>query len=142
MLPMPNRGWYEAVVDLNPATATVRPILGSFGPYAANGMLNAVGDQLWTPLEDRIYRYDYAALDQPREVFRLPDEITRGRMVHRLVTDLTRTADGRYYVLDSWIGNQFHLGVADCQDGSYRELASFGNEHHHAICASMIPTCF
>ena len=138
----PGRGWFEAVVDLDPARATVTPLLGTYKNESENGMLNVSGDQAWIVNEGRIHRYDLANLDEPQQVFQLPQELTRGRKVFRTVTDLTMTSDGRHFVLDSHIGNQYHIGTVEVASGTYRELASFGNNHHHTICSRHDPNLF
>ena len=132
---------YEAVVNLDPNQPTAAPILSSYRPESANALLNAAGDQAWIVNEDRIHRYDVTRLDQPELVFELPKEVARGRKVFRLVTDLTRTCDQKHFILDSWVGNQYHIAAVEVATGAQvtRHLA---NDHSHTICSRHDPNLF
>ena len=136
-------GWFDAVVNLDPATPTVTPLLGTYKQQSDNGTLNNSGDAAWIVNEDRIFCYQASQLEQqPQQVFELPKDLVKGRKVFRLVTDLTRTCDGKFFVLDSWVGNQYHVGIVELATGEYRTLGSFANDHSHTICSRHDPNLF
>ena len=140
---LPSRRYHSATVNLDPSNPEVVPMPATWVAVdSGNPMLESDGSIAYIPIEDRIYRFDMKDPNNPEEVFRLPKDIIKGRRLYRLVTNLTSTSDGKYWILDSWIGNQWHLGKVDRATGTYELMSTFGHNHHHAISSLHDPNLF
>jgi hypothetical protein len=69
----------------------------------------------------------------------MPPEIIDNRQPFSLVTDLTLSADGRHFLLDSHIGNQWLISLAEVATGRITPLRSFFDCHHHAQFSPVAP---
>jgi hypothetical protein len=132
----PSRTWRLAVASLDPGRPFVRlfPATGGGG----NPLVCPEGDRAWVAIGDSIYLLDIEgglAL-----VARLPQELVGNRHLFRLVTDLTLSADGTKFVLDSQIGNRFLMSTADLRTGEVTPLRWFFVDHHHAQFSPVDPS--
>lgn len=108
------------------------------------------GQSAWAPVDDGIYIVPFddsgsrgsAEPTAPEVFFRVPRELAGGRKVFRLATELTLTADGRWFVLDMQIGGQWLVALLEKETGDFTPLQWFGHNHHHAICSPVHPELF
>lgn len=137
----PLRKWRTAAISLDPQHPEVKNFPATtMTLQSGNGLLNEAGDVAWIPVHEGIYRFSFEG--ETEQVFRLPPSEIEGRHLFRLVTDLTLSSDGKNFLLDSWIGNQWQLGLADRETGEYTRLRCFGRDHHHGIFSSHDPDLF
>ncbi len=102
-------GGRRAAVCLDPSEPRIVVVEASAG--AANPLLDPGGEAAYVPVDDGVWRM---GLDgSVEEVVRMPLEVLGGRHLFRLVTDLTRTADGRFFAGDQ---NPYHrTGARPCR---------------------------
>jgi len=74
------------------------------------------GEIFWTVGRD-ILRRGPRPEDKAVRIGRLPDEILQGRVLQRVVTHLTRSADGRLLNIDITIGDRFMVGAVEIETG-------------------------
>lgn len=134
----PSREWTTAAVNLDPANPEVRHYPHSVS--AGNPMLAPDGETAWLPVADGLYEQPFGG--SPREILRLPPKLMGGRHLFSLVTDLSLSADGRRFLLDSHIGNRWLIATADRETGEVTPLRWFGNRHHHAVFSRHDPDLF
>lgn len=127
-----------AAVSLDPDQPDYRWFDGAL--MSGNFMLNESGDGAWVPINDGIYFQPFTGSIE--ETWRLDKSFLQGRHLWRLVTDLTSSPDGRYFLLDSYIGNRWLISLVDRQTGEHIELRWFGRGHHHTIYSRHDPELF
>jgi len=131
----PSRQWMLAAVSLDPA----RPDIRLFPAAAASGnpLLIPEGDAAYVPVHDGICLQPIHG--KITEVLRMPKEILQNRHLFQLVTDLTRSADGKHFVLDSRIGSRWLISLAEIATGTVTPLRWFSRCHHHAMFSPIDP---
>ena len=79
---LPGRRYHSATVNLDPSTPDIVPLPATWSALeSGNAMLEGDGSVAYIPIEDRIYRFDMKDPTNPKEVFRLPKEVIKGRKV-------------------------------------------------------------
>lgn len=69
--------------------------------------------------------------DAPVElVGEVPEDVVRGRLIHRLATHLTLSADGKALLLDAYIGDESIIGTLGL-DGTYEPWATTSKRMHN-----------
>lgn len=134
----PQRRWQVAAVSLDPD----RPEIRRFPGTTANGnpLLTDGGRAAYLAIEDGIYRQ---SVDGPIEMlFRIPDSLLLNRYLYQLCTEITMLADGSAFLLDSHVGNQFIIWLADARTGEATVLRQFDKKHHHTLASPHDPTLF
>ncbi len=131
----PARTAQLAVASLDPAAPELRLLPGIFP--RGNPLLAPDGEAAWVPVEDRILRVTPEG--EAEEVVRFPEELLGGRHLFRLVTDLTMSADGRCFALDSHVGSRFLIATADVATGEVTPLRWFFKDHHHVAFSPVDP---
>ena len=130
----PSRGCLAAVC-LDPDDPQMR--LLPEAQLGGNPLLMPEGDAAYVPIGTGIYR---VTLDrQVAPVVRMPAEILRNRHVFDLVSNLTLSADGKYFVLDSHIGNRWLVSVAEVATGEVTPLRWFVRCHHQSMFSTVDP---
>lgn len=127
------------VVSLNPATPTVRLLprttFQSESPLvdaAGRGALFTSGQDVWHT----------TAEGECRRVVSLPREFVAGRRIIRLATHLSRSADGRWLLLDGEIGNTWFAAVGSPTTGEFRLLCEFPRQMNHGQFSPTDPDLF
>jgi hypothetical protein len=64
------------------------------------------------------------------------------RQFSRIVTHLTMSADGKYFLLDGDLGNFWWVGIGDIQTGEVKIIKTFANHHDHAQFSPVDPNLF
>lgn len=103
-------------------------------------MILPPGDVALVPMHNAIYRVSVDGSYSP--VVKLPDQFRQNRFVYRIVTDLTRSCDGRTLLMDSHIGNRWLMWTADMKTGKTAALAWFGSDHMHSAFSKHDPSLF
>lgn len=132
------RARFLAAVHLDPSDPQIR--LFHECHLGANPHVVSPGDTLYVPIRDGIYRFHVDG--QMDEVFRLPSDVVRNRTIFRLCTTLTISADGRWFLLDSHIGDEYLIALVDVQTGEYRPLKTLNRNYHHAMFSPVDPQLF
>ena len=124
----PGRTHTLGVVSLDPARPFIRHFPGAqFDAEtplvlpSGDSCLFGLGADIWEQPVDgpAILRYS------------LPPDLVANRPVHRIATHLTFSADGRHLILDTEIGNEWSVVLADLADRSTRLLKTFGRKYNH-----------
>ncbi len=131
----PSKRPYPAVVSLDASN----PVLRYF-PYAMSGnpLVTPAGDAVWLGIDDGIYRLDVSG--DLRVVGRLPPDWAGARRLYGLVTDMSRSADGRHFVLDSHIGNEWVVSTMALADGAAQVVQRFSRCFHHTVFSPRDPS--
>lgn len=127
-----------ACVSLDPQA----PDIHTFPNAMSNGnpLIDPAGDSIHVPIGDGIY---HLHLDgHTTNTFRMPREVLDSKHLFLLCTELTESCDGRYYLLDSEIGNRWLISLVEKETGKHLPLRWFGNRHHHAIFSKHDPELF
>ena len=134
----PARHWHLAVCCLDPDEPMIRHfphVVPSANPRIIEDgrkVYVAVGDAIWTcDIEGNL-----------EQVLRMPRELVGGRHLFRLLTTITISADGRYFVLDSEIGNRWLISLGEIATGKVIPLRWFSGSHHHAMFSPVDPELF
>lgn len=134
----PRRTFFPALLSLNPDDPVHRP----FPHLEGSGLFDPDDPSfVYFPVDDMIVRQSIDG-GAPGILTRMPAEILAQRHLFRLCTNLTLTADRRFFILDSRLGNQWLISLVDRKSGAWHPLKWFGREHHHAIAAPHDPTLF
>lgn len=133
----PSFTWHLAVLALD----TTDPIIRWF-PQTLSGspLVAPEGDHVWVPIEDGIYRLDTNG--NVTEILRLPPDMVGHRSLSHLVVELTRSADGRHFLLDSRIGEEWLVSLAEIATGELRVLHRFDRAYFHAAFSPVDPDLF
>ena len=128
----PSLARFPAIVDLQELQIRYFPqAVGNGGPTSeCTPMVTPAGDSAYVGIGDGIHLLHVDG--SMREIGRMPSEILRGRHLFRLATDITMSCDGRWFVLDSHIGNGWLISLMDTQTGEVRPLRWFTTDHTHA----------
>ncbi len=107
---------------------------------AGNPLIAADGEGAWVPIDDGIH---WRPFDGSLEtVFRMPTDVIANRHLFRVVTDLTLSCDGRWFVLDSHIGNRYLISLVERETAAFTPLRWFPFNHHHAFFSPHDPDLF
>ena len=134
----PTRSSILAAVCLDPADPRIR--LFPACALRGNPLLTPAGDAVYAPVHDGIYLQPFDG--EPREIVRMPAEIVQNRHLWNVVVDLTVSADGKHFLLDSHIGNRWLISLADVASARVRPLRWFARCHHHAVFSPVDPDLF
>lgn len=134
----PSRRGCLAAVCLDPAQPRIELLPATMA--AGNPLLLAEGDAVYAPIEDGIYRVNVDGEVAP--VLRLPAELIANRRLTTLAVDLTLSADGRYFLLDTHIGNRWVVCLGEAATGVVTPLRSFFRCYHHGVFSPTDPELF
>jgi len=130
-----------AVVGLDPDEASIR-VFHDTCFWSASPMVAPEGDAACFCSRDAVWR---KGLDGSIErLCRLPAEMkadVRGRLTH-LGTHLTLSADGKHFLLDGRIGNQWFVALGDPRGGGVEVLHTFQRHYNHAQFSPTDPELF
>ena len=91
----------------------------------------ASGEVTWG-MGAALYRRGPEAGGAAQWVNEIPADLIGGRPVQRIATHLTRSADGRSFFVDAYIGLQFVFGSLPVDGGDYVEWQRFERNYNHA----------
>ncbi len=135
----PSRSWFQAVVCLDPDAPSAHLLHGSHCG-SGNALLTPEGDRAYVPVEDGIHLMGPGV--ETETVWRFPREHIGTRQFRGLCTTLTASADGRFWLLDSRVGDRWLIGLVERATGEYRLLRAFNRSHHHAMFSPTDPRLF
>jgi len=127
------------VVSLDPANPFIRHY-----PQAqftgASPMLDDDGTAVFFTMGDSVYRM---TLDgETRVVCTLDPDYIKRRPLTRLATHLTRSADGKYFLLDGQLADFWFIALGDIETGGVKVLHEFGRHYNHAQFSTTDPKLF
>lgn len=134
----PSKKWTLGAVSLTEDQEGIREFPFTVG--CRNPLLTEDGLRAYVPIEDGIY--EVGLRGPPRELFRLPRELLKGRHLYQLVTDLSLSCDGKTFLLDAEIGNAWLIATVDRESAECTPLQWFGSRHHHTFFSRHDPTLF
>lgn len=127
-----------ACVSLDPSRPELRLFPGSM--LNGNPLVEPGGDSAVVPVGSGLYRF---RVDGSWELlWRMPDEVLKGRHLFKLCTEVTQSCDGRLILLDSEIGNVFYIATLELATADYRPLRHFARRHYHTAFSLHDPTLF
>ncbi len=114
--------------------------LRTFHTDPANPRITPAGDAAYVRIHDGIFLQPFDGDPQP--IARLPQDLIANRHIFSLVTTITVSADGRYILLDSHIGNRWLISILEIETGVITPLRWFHHCHHHAMFSPTDPDLF
>ncbi len=135
----PGEGRTLAAVSLDPDQPAIRHFSGSIF-NDASPMVSEDGRGCYFCCRNGVWLQTIEG--EARRVVALPASIVRDRPVHRIATHLTLSADGRYFLLDSYIGLNWCVSIADRHTGEVTLLKEFTRCHNHGQFSPVDPKLF
>lgn len=135
----PNLQPMLGVVSLDPQNPSTQyfPQAG-FTPVSP--MVAPQGDAAYFCMGRHIYKIDVQG--QVDLICSVPEDFIAHRNFKRIVTHLTISADGRYFLLDGDIGHLFWVGIIDIHTGEFKVLREFATHYDHAQFSPVDPNLF
>lgn len=134
----PEKSWLLCVVKLDPGDPQIRcfPNMRMTGtPW-----ITADGETAYVPLADRVCKIDVRG--EWEEVLRVPPELLKSRHLFRLVSNMSPSADGRCFLFDSHVGDEFILWLHDRETGEQKVVHRFARKMHHSHFSQHDPDLF
>jgi hypothetical protein len=116
-------------VKLDPENPAIR--LFPNMPLSGNPWIAPDGETAFVPLRDRICRLHVSG--EWEEVLRMPKALLNDRHLFLMVTNVSLSADGRYFLFDSHVGKEFIVWVHDRHTGEHRVVKRFDRKMHHSM---------
>jgi hypothetical protein len=129
-----------AAVCLDPAEPDIR-VFPAAAFQSASPLLTDGGRACFFAMRTSIFRQPLTG-EEPEEVLTLPQDYIDGRMVRRISTHLTRSADGRYLLLDGQVGNRWFVAVGERATGEVRIVKEFARNYNHGQFSPTDPDLF
>ena len=117
------------VVGLDPRNPIIRHLPRAQMTYASP-MVAPEGDAAYYCCGPSVWRVSMG--EDPVRVCTLSDEYIHHRHLKQLATHLTRSADGKYFLLDGSVGNHWFVGLGDTDTGEVEIIKEFGRCYNHA----------
>lgn len=132
----PNRQKTLGVVCLDPAAPLIRhfPQAGFSG---SSPMVLPEGDAVLLCIDATVWRLGVDGA--MTAVLSLSEEYIARRRVERLATHLSRSADGRYLLLDAHVGNQWAVAIGEIATGRVSVIKEFATQHNHGQFSPVDP---
>ena len=135
--PSPHK--FLASFSLDPAQPEKHLYLQA-GFSSASPMVAPEGDAAYFAMGAMVYRI---ALDGTlTKICTLSDEYIDHRLLRRLATHLTLSADGRHFLLDGEIGSHWFVGLGDVHSGGVTIVKQFAHHFNHAQFSPTDPELF
>jgi hypothetical protein len=110
------------------------------GFSSASPMVAPEGDAAYFAMGASVYRI---ALDGTlTRICTLSDDYIDHRLLRRLATHLTLSADGRHFLLDGEIGSHWFVGLGDVHSGEVTIIKQFAHHFNHAQFSTTDPELF
>jgi hypothetical protein len=127
------------VVSLDPAKPFIRHYPNAQFT-SESPMVDDSGDAIFFCIRESVYRM---TLDgEAKAVCTVNPDYIKGRLLKRLATHLTRSADGKYFLLDGALANFWFIALGDIATGEVKVLHEFGRHHNHAQFSPTNPKLF
>jgi hypothetical protein len=97
----------------------------------ASPVVDASGQIFWC-MGETIWRRGPGAKDEVMRVNSLPKDLIGNRMVHRLATHLTLSANGKEFFVDAEVGLQYIFGSLPVDGGDFQFWHRFDRNYNHA----------
>ena len=98
------------------------------------------GDAAYFCSRSSVWRIDKEG--QTEVLCTLSEEFIDNRQLHKLATHLSTSADGRYFLLDGILGNQWFVGLGDPKTGEVEIIKELGRQHNHGLFSPHDPELF
>lgn len=135
----PNRQRHLAAIDLDPDAPMVRRFPQA-PVEAVSPMIEPDGGACYFTVGPRVWRIDLEGATEA--ICELDADYIAGRTLHRLASHLSRSADGRYFLLDGEVGNHWFVALGEVETGAVRVLKEFRMHHNHAQFSPVDPDRF
>jgi len=136
----PGDGHTLAVVSLDPDNPMIRHF-----PQAlytgASPMVDPEGDAVYFCARARVWHMPIES-GEATEVCRLSDDFIANRRCDYIATHLSRSCDGKYFILDGGVGNTYFIGIGDIKTGEVKILHEFSRCVNHAQFSLTDPSLF
>lgn len=135
----PNCGRMLGCVSLDPGKPEIK-LFPQAGFTSASPMTGPEPDAAYFCMDNSVFRI---RLDGSTEtVCSVSEDYLGKRHFARIATHLTRSADGKYLLLDGDLGNFWWVGIGDVATGEVKVLKEFGQHHNHAAFSPTDPKLF
>jgi hypothetical protein len=134
----PEKSWIVCALRLDPDRPEIRifPHLRMTG----NPWVDPAGDAVFVPATDRVLRQPVDG--DVEEILRIDPALVRKRHLFGLCANLSSSSDGRYFLFDSHVGDEFIVWLHDRQSGEPRVVHCFPRKMHHAMFSLHDPELF
>ena len=105
-----------------------------------NPWIDPAGETAYVPQADRVLRQEVEGGCE--EVLRIDSGLVAKRHLFNLVTNMSLSADGRYFLFDSQIGDEFIVWLHDLRDGNHSVVHRFPRKMHHSLFSFHDPELF
>jgi hypothetical protein len=103
-------------------------------------MIAPESDAVYFCCRDSVLRMDLDG--EISTVCKLGEDYIQGRQLIRLATHLSISADGKFFLLDGEIGNQWFVGLGDRETGKVRIVKEFAHNYNHGQFSPVHPDLF
>jgi hypothetical protein len=124
----PAAGHMLGVADLERQTVDLRPETGF--DDASPRVDDATGGAFWGAA-GAIWHTGPAGGDAVRLVNRIPAELVGGRLIQRLATHLTVSAEGRNFLIDARVGRESIIGALPLDGGDFDLWNRYDRNYNH-----------
>ena len=131
----PAPGKMLAVVSMDPRQPFIRHF--PHAVFDAEAMVAEEGDGCYLCMRESVWRLGIDGSIKP--IVTLGSDYIQNRRLYRLATHLTKSADGRWFLLDGEIGNHWFVGLGDAETGAVRIIKEFIHHHNHAQFSPVHP---
>jgi hypothetical protein len=134
----PDRSWRVCAVRLDPEHPEIRtfPHLRMTG----NPWIDPTGEVAYVPQADRVVRQHVHG--EWKEELRIDSGLVNKRNLFLLATNMSSSCDGRFFLFDSHIGDEFVVWIHDRETGEQRVIHRFVRKMHHSMFSLHDPDLF
>lgn len=128
------------VVSLDPANPVIK-VFQEATFQAETPLVSESGDSCLYACGTGVYEVNVAG--EVRQVLEMPAEILKNRVLQRMATHLTKSADGKYLLLDVTLAaNRWFVALGDLETGEVRVLKQWTRHMNHAQFSPVDPELF
>lgn len=135
----PNPQKFLGCVSLDPDDPWIKTYPQA-GFSAESPMVSPDSKGVYFACQENVYYMDMDGTI--RTVMSLPQEYINHRYLYRLVTHLSLSCDGKYFLLDGHVGNVYFIAQGDVRNGEVKILHEFDYCHDHAQFSPVDPKRF
>lgn len=135
----PNLQQMLGVVCLDPARPSIR-YFPQAGFAATSPMVAPEGDAAYFCMGRHVFKIQLDG--QVQTICSVPEEYIAYRQFKRIVSHLTMSADGKYFLLDGDLGNFWWIGTGNIATGEVKVLLELATHYDHAQFSPVNPELF